>query len=63
MSLHIEITRADITCLANRLRLDSDLRYKLLVSDIIPNSGLPARDSKQIDCDEGEARALLRIGH
>ena len=61
MSVHIELSRADVTCLGKRLPLDSDLRYKLLVSDMNPSSGLPAGNSRPIDCDEGEARALLRI--
>ena len=62
MSVHIELSRADVTCLANRLPLGSNLRYTLLNSDTIPTSvGPPIGDSSPFDCDEGEARALLRI--
>ena len=52
--IHLELSRADVNCLANHLPLGSDLRYALLNSDLIPSSN-------PIDCDEGEARALLRI--
>lgn len=57
MSVHIELSKADVTCLANRLPLGSELRYELLNSGMIPTTG----GANPIDCDEGEARALLRI--
>ena len=60
MIIHIELFRVQVTCLANYLPLGSDLRYALLNADLIPSSaGLG--DSIPIECNEGEARALLRI--
>lgn len=62
MSIHIELSRADVDCLVDHLPLGSDLRDKLGNSGTIPSSvGLPIGDSNPIDCSEGEARELLRI--
>ena len=58
--IHLELSRADVTCLANHLPVGSDLRYALLNSDLIPSS-VRLGDSNPIDCKEAEARALLRV--
>ena len=60
MNVHIELSRADVTCLASHLPLGSDLRYALLNSDLIPSS-VGLGDSNPIDCSEGEVHALLHI--
>ena len=61
-SVYIELSLADVNCLANNLPVDSALRYALLNSSTIPSSiGQTIKHANPIDCEEGEARALLRI--
>ena len=61
MSIHVELSLADVNCLVSHLPVGSDLRYILLNSVTILSSGLPVGHSNPSDCNEGVARALLRI--
>jgi hypothetical protein len=63
MSILIEVSQAEVDCLLDHLPADSDLSETLRHSGTIPSSvGLPFGDNTNlIECDEGEARALLRI--
>ena len=53
--IHLELFRADVTCLANHLPVGSDLRYKLV------SSGQSFGDSKHFEFSIDEAPQLLRI--
>ena len=61
MNILIELSRANIECLLSHLPLVSDLRQILSKSDATVFSNIRPTGSNPVVCDEGEARALLRI--
>jgi hypothetical protein len=61
MAVYIKLLRADVDCLLDNLPPESSVRPKLANSDTVAGLvGLPMGPSNPFECDEPEARELLK---